>query len=438
MRIAQLVPGSGGGFYCENCLRDLSLVKAMEKKGHEVVMVPMYLPPQGNSERTARQSPIFFGGINVYLQQRFALFRRTPRWIDGFLDGRKLLGWAGRMAHMTRACALGETTISMLRGEDGRQVKELERLVRWLGRDEHKPDVVCLSNILLAGLAGRIKAELSVPVVCLLQDEDAFVDALAEPYAQQAWDIIAERARDIDAFIAVSRYYADVMGEKLDVNSARMHAVYMGVSLDGHECARAEASRPTIGYLSRMCADKGLDTLAEAFVVIKRNERLSDARLRIAGGKTGNDEDFVGEICRRLGSVGLSDDVEFLSDFDQVARFEFLRTLSVLSVPEKRPVACGLYVLEAMAAGVPVVQPASGVFGELLEITGGGILCEPNNPEALAEAIERLLLDPDYARALGDRGRESVFEKFNIGRTADEIVGIYEQLVGEFERNGYA
>jgi len=85
----------------------------------------------------------------------------------------------------------------------------------------------------------------------------------------------------------------------------------------------------------------------------------------------------------------LADDVEFLSDFDLKAKLAFLQTLSVLSVPEKHPVSCGLYVLEALAAGVPVVQPESGVFPELLKMTGGGVLCEPNNAEALAAALVR-------------------------------------------------
>jgi glycosyltransferase involved in cell wall biosynthesis len=101
-------------------------------------------------------------------------------------------------------------------------------------------------------------------------------------------------------------------------------------------------------------------------------------------------------------------------------------------------VAYGLYVLEALAAGVPVVEPASGVFPELLEMTGGGLLCEPNDPVALAAALEKLLLDPDYARKLGRQGKDAVSEKFNIEQTAAELVRIYGQLHGSLSEDDYA
>ena len=431
MKIAHITPGSGDNFYCENCLRDLALIRAFGKAGHEIVMVPMYLPPAYDENEPVNRSPIFFGGINVYLQQRFGLFRKTPRSIDRLFDRGGLLRWAGRKAHMTTAKDLGETTISMLRGEDGRQVKELTRLVQWLGRPENKPDIVCLSNILLVGLARRIKSELGVGVVCLLQDEDAFLETLGQSQSDQAWQILAERAEDIDAFIAVSSYYASVIRQRLPAAES-VQVVHMGIGLDVYDFPLPEPETATIGYLSRMCPDKGLDTLAEAFVIIKKDERLRNARLRIAGGKTANDESFIDGVRRRLQSCGLIDDVEFLSDFNRDARLRFLQTLSVLAVPEKRPVACGLYVLEALAAGVPVVQPDAGVFTELLGMTGGGLLCEPNNANALAQEIQSLLLDRPKAQRLGKQGRKVVFEKFNIDGTAKEMVLIYEGIIRNF------
>jgi len=428
MRIVQITPSAGDSYYCENCLRDVALVKAMRKLGHDVLMVPLYLPLPIDESGLASKTPIFFGGINVYLQQKSGFFRRTPRWFDRLFDSPELLRWVGRKAGMTSARDLGQMTISMLRGEKGRQIKELNRLVKWLDTQDNKPDVVCLSNILLAGLARGIKQRLGVPVVCLLQDEDGFLDGLSSPYSEQAWQILAERAIDVDAFIAVSKYYADVMRQRLQLALERVYAVYMGISLDGCELRQTEPEIPTIGYLSRMCPDKGLDTLVDAFVHLKKNEKLKNARLRIIGGKRIDDEIFLNRIRQHLSSHDLIDDVEFQPDFDYNSKFGFLRTLSVLSVPEKQPVAYGLYVLEALAAGVPVVQPSSGVFPELLEMTGGGVLCEPNNATALAAAMEPLLLEPDYARQLGKRGRDAVFEKFNIEQTAKEMVRIYGEI----------
>lgn len=432
MRIVQIVPGTGDSFYCENCLRDVSLVKALRKQGHDVLMVPMYLPVLIGEGELAGNAPIFFGGINVYLQQKSGFFRRTPRWVDRLFDSPKLLRWVGRKAPMTSARDLGQTTISMLSGEQGRQVKELNRLIEWLGAQDNKPDIVYLSNALLAGLAKSIKARLGVPVVCLLQDEDGFLDGLVEPYSEQAWEMLTECADDVDAFIAVSTYYASVMQRRLRVGADRVRVVHVGISPDGYEMPRIEPGVPTIGYLSRMCYDKGLDTLAEAFVALKRNKKLENARLRIAGGQTGNDKVFVNQVQQQLQSLGFNDDVEFLPGFDRGAKLSFLRTLSVLSVPEKKPVAYALYVLEALAAGVPVVQPASGVFPELLEMTGGGVLYKPNDAAALRAAMERLLLERDYAHQLGKQGREAVFAKFNVDQTAEEVVRICNEVVQQF------
>jgi len=428
MRIIQITPSAGDSFYCENCLRDAALAKAIIKLGHEGLTIPLYLPLPSEQSGSTGISPIFFGGLNVYFQQKLAFFRRTPRWLDRIFDSPRLLKWVGRMAGMTSGRDLGETTISMLRGEKGQQIKELDRLVEWLDKQENRPDIICLSNILLAGLARAIKDRLGVPVVCLLQDEDGFLDGLASPYSQQAWEIISERAGDIDAFIGVSKYYTETMQQRLGLGPDRTFVVYTGIPLDGYESHGAGPEVPTIGFLSRMCPDKGLDTLVDAFLKLKKNEKLRNAKLRIAGGKRSDDEAFLKKIRQKLRSAGIIDDVEFLDDFDREARIAFLRSLSVLSVPEKQPVAYGLYVLEALAVGVPVVEPASGVFPELVEITGGGLLCEPNNVEALADAIGSLLLDQDKARRLGEQGRAAISEKFNIEQTAEQMVRIYGQI----------
>ncbi len=429
MKIVQITPGSGDNFYCENCLRDAALIKAMQKLEQDVILLPMYLPLQVDEKEIPRKAPLFFGGINVYLQQKLSFFQKTPRWFDSLFDSPGLLKWASRKAEMTSAKDLAETTISMLRGQDGRQTKELNRLVEWLARDENKPDIVTLSNVLLIGLAKPIKEKLGVPVLCLLQDEDGFLDGLRSPYTEQAWEIVAEQSRHVDAFIAVSKYYAQVMQQKLGIEAERHHIVHMGISLDGYIHRDAGPDRPTIGYLSRMCPDKGLDTLVDAFIRLKQNDKLKKTILRIAGGKSSADEPFLNKIRQKLDSHGISDDVEFLPSFDRLAKYEFLHSLSVLSVPEKKPVAYGLYVLEALAAGVPVVEPAMGVFHELLEMTGGGVLYGDNNAAALAAAIEPLLLDPDYAHKLGRKGRDAIIEKFNVERTAGEMIRIFERIV---------
>jgi len=429
MKIILICPGSGDNFYCENCLRDAALAKALRRLGHDVLMVPLYLPLQADKVEPVSNAPLFFGGVNVYLQQKLSLFRRTPRWIDRWFDSRRLLEWAGRKAGMTNARDLGETTISMLEGEHGRQVKELDRFVDWLAAEPDKPDVVCLSNVLLAGMVRRIKERLDVPVACLLQDEDGFLDGLSPSYAERAWAVVRERARDIDALGAVSRYYADVIQERLKVEPARMYVVPMGIELDAYKPAEGGPATPTIGFLSRMCPDRGLERLVDAFILLKRNAKLESARLRICGGRSAADEPFISRMRDKLAAAGVRDDVEFLDAFDRDARIEFLRSLTVLSVPEVRPVAYGLYVLEALAMGVPVVEPAIGCFPETLAITGGGILYEPNAAGRLADALEPLLLDAQAARRLGADGRAGLRKAFDVTQTAGEMIRVFEQVV---------
>jgi glycosyltransferase involved in cell wall biosynthesis len=434
MRIVQICPSAGDSFYCENCLRDAALVKALRRLGHEVLMVPLYLPLAADKTEPVSNAPIFFGGVNVYLQQKLALFRKTPRWIDRWFDARPLLEWAGRKAGMTSARELGETTVSMLQGEHGRQVKELDRFVDWLRTEPQQPDIVCLSNILLAGMARRIKERLGVPVVCLLQDEDGFLDGLTAPYAEQAWGMVRDRSGDIAAFLAVSQYYADVMSPRLGPHTARMQVSRLGIELEANAPDDREPVVPTIGFLSRMCPDRGLEKLVDAFILLQRGGKLPALRLRICGGKLICDESFVARLRDKLAATGLLADVDFLSAFDRESKLEFLRSLSVLSVPEERPVAYGLYVLEALAMGVPVVEPAIGCFPETLALTGGGILYEPNTAQRLAQVLEPLLLDPQAARRLGAEGRAGVARSFEIGQTAAQMVGIYEQIVQCMQR----
>jgi glycosyltransferase involved in cell wall biosynthesis len=428
MRVVQLIPGSGNTFYCENCLRDSSLFKALQKQGHDVLRLPLYLPIISDEFNCNSDTSIFFGGINVYLQQKSALFRKTPRWIDRIFDSPRLLKWVAGMGGMTEAEELGELTLSMLRGEEGRQVKELERLVTWLTSRE-PPDVIHVSNALLLGMVRRIKQELRVPVVCSLQDEDIWIDALPEPQRQAVWETLAQRAVDVDAFISVSKYYRNLMCDRLRISADRVHVVYSGIDLEGYEQANLATDPPVIGYLERQCREKGLNILIDAFIILKKSGRAPGLKLRVAGGKLMEDNPFLQQIRQRLVHEGLSDDVEFLPNLNYQERLAFLRSLSIMSVPAEHKEAFGIYVIESLASGIPVVQPRHGAFPELLEATGGGILCEPNDANALANALETLLLNPKHARELGRRGRKAVLENFGVERMAHDVLQVLEKVV---------
>lgn len=427
MKIAQLVPGSGNAFYCENCLRDASIITELQKQGHQPIVVPLYLPIVLETDNVA-EAPIFFGGINVYLQQKSSFFRKTPRWFDRIFDLPSLLKLAGKRSGMTQASELGDMTLSMLLGEKGNQAKEVKRLVNWL-KQSAKPDLVQLSNALLLGMARQIKKELGIPILCLLQDEDIWLDAMPEPLRTKLWETMSERARDVDAFVSVSEYYKGQMSHRLGIPSEKIHVVYTGIQTEKYKQSNLPYDPPIIGYLERQCKEKGLEVLAKAFAILKKDSRLKNTKLLVAGGMTPGDEPFVDSIKKYLTQSGVIDDVEFLPNLNINERIEFLSKLTVLTVPAEHKEAFGIYVIEALASGVPVVQPNYGAFTELMNILKGGIIYEPNEPEILAKELGSLLESPERAKELGNIGKKAVEEHFKIEYTAQKFVKLITSLV---------
>jgi glycosyltransferase involved in cell wall biosynthesis len=432
MTIVQITPGAGA-MYCGNCFRDNALVAALRRMGHDVTMVPLYLPLTLDEEDQSAGTPIFFGGINVYLEQKSALFRWMPGFLHRLLASRKLLGWAAGRTASTRATEVGDMLLSMLRGEEGRQARELDELIAWLKHHNH-PDAICLSNALLVGMARRLKTELTTRVICHLQGEDTFLDALPDSHRDAAWQLLKQRCADVDLFIAPSRYYGDLMTRRLNLPPGRVRVIHNGISLDGVEVRNPRAARdenrnqtaPVLGYFARMCKEKGLDTLVEAYILLKHRGKVPRLKLHIGGSCGPSDEPLVKELRRRLAEAGYIGEVAFLPNLSRVEKWDFLSALSVFSVPASYGEAFGLYLIEAMAAGVPVVQPRTAAFPEIIEATGGGALCEPGDPKSLADAIERLLLNPQQARTLGEAGRKAVSEKFNAETMAKENLKVLE------------
>lgn len=427
MKIVQIVPGSGGTFYCENCLRDSSLTKCLRTLGHDAMLVPMYLPVFTDEPDVGRDVPVFFGGINVYLQQKFGVFRKTPRWVDSLFDSRWLLKLAARQAGSTRAAGMGEMTLSMIHGAEGRQAKELDRLVTWLVEHE-QPEVVHIATIMLIGLARRIKEKLGVPIVVSMQDEHVWLDSLDKPYDRLCWEAISERTSDCDAFVSVSGYYADFMRERVGMPADLVQTVHIGIDTTGYEQAPLTFDPPVLGYLSKMTPSLGFGKLIDAFIELKKKDSLKRLRLRAMGGMTGGDKAFLAEMRGKLDSAGAGADAEFLPELDRASRQEFLDSLSVLCVPIEEGEAFGSFLIESWAAGVPVVMPKVGGFVELIEATGGGIMYDARNG-SLSGTLESLLCDPERARELGKAGRAGVADRFTIRHMAENTLKIYGKIL---------
>jgi len=428
VKIVHLVPGSGGTFYCENCLRDTSVVDGLRRRGHDVVMVPLYLPLFGHDPSHAGDAPIFFGGINTWLQEHLPLFRHTPRWVDRFFDSEALLKAAAGRAGSTSPKSLGPMTVSMLRGEEGHQAKELERLAEWLAATV-APEVVHISNALLLGLARRIKESTGAVVVCSLQDEAPWVDAMDPPWPERVWSEISDRAGDVDLFLSVSQWYAGVAARRIGLRSEDIRVVPIGIDAAAYLPPHPATDPPVLGYMARESVGEGLGLLAEAWFRLRQKGHPA-LKLKVTGGRTAEDLPLHRRVKKLADDAGAAGDLEFVDDFTWESRRRFLSTLTLFSVPGTAQAAFGLHVLEALAAGVPVVQPKAGAFPELIAATGGGVLFEPGDLDSLVTGLDGLLRDPDRARGLGDRGRAGAREHYHLEKMSDRFVALYEEVAG--------
>ncbi len=428
MKIVHMIPGSGGTFYCQNCLRDSELIRALKFYGHDILMSPMYLPLSIDNEVKTSDTPIFFGAINVYLEEKIPFSRYIPRWIEKLLDSPVLLKYAAKKSESTRAEGLEEMTISMLRGEDGRQASQLDHLIDFL-KKEIKPDVVHLSNALLLGLAHRLKNDLGTTVVCSLQDENEWIDPMRAEYRDTVWNLMAEKAADVDRFIAISRYYEHKSKALMKIPDDKISIVSGGINLDGYEYSGLPMNPPVIGYLCRLSEYFGLGILADAILRLKNEERFRDLQFHVTGGYNADDKKFIQGIRREFYRLGFENDLVIYEKFDKASRTNFLKALTLMSVPVPAGEAFGTYQVESLAAGVPIVQPNVGGYPEFIEATGGGIIYEPNDSEHLADAIESLLVNPSKIAEMGATGNKVVLEKYSIDEMAKNIIYIYETAV---------
>jgi glycosyltransferase involved in cell wall biosynthesis len=427
MKIAYVTPGHGLQFYCQNCFRDTALLQSLATLGHEVTKVPMYLPSGMETGADVAVTPVFYGAVNIYLKEKLPFYRSAPVWMERLLDSPSLLHLASKKAGSTRPAGLEEMTLSMLEGEKGHQASELDHLVQHL-QQKVAPDVVHLSNALLLGLAHRLKEDLGAGVVCSLQDENEWVDPMGKEYRSKVWNLMAERAVYVDFFVTASQYYADLVQKKLKLPVDRIKVIYGGIDLEGYEKSTLPLDPPVIGYMCRLSEYFGLGILVDAFLELKKENRFRDLKLHLTGGYSGDDKPFLNGQMEKIREHGFKDDITLFDDFSKAGRISFLKSLTLLSVPVPAGEAFGAYQVEALAAGVPVVQPNVGCYPEFVKKTQGGLIYEPNTGEKLAEALSSLLIDQDKIRKLGDQGRRVVLEDFSMDRMAKNIAGIYEDV----------
>ena len=434
MRILSITAGAAG-MYCGSCLRDNALAAELLARGHDVTLLPIYTPTL-TDEPNMSAPRVFFGGISVYLQQHLWLFRQLPAFADRLWDSVPALRAAtSRKSIATDARLLGDLTISMLQGLEGRQAKEFRKLIDWL-KGEPPPDIIQLPNSLLISLAEPLRTVLDRPVCCTLQGEDLFLETLPAAPRERALSLIREQARQVDMFLAVSDFYACKMASYLGIARTRVRTVPLGIRLDGFAPRREYrglfgATGYTVGFLGRISPEKGLHRLADAYLRLRARGALAGARLEAAGYLAAEHRGYLADIEHRFASAGLQAEFSYRGAPDRDGKMAFLRSLDLFSMPATYDEPKGLPVIEAMAAGIPVVQPRRGSFIEIVERTGGGLLVPPDDLDALGDAIQQVSADPSLAGRLGRAGRTGVERLYTAMTMADAAVAAFEEVIAD-------
>ena len=427
VKVAYLTAGAAG-MYCGSCMRDNTLAAALRSLDVDVQLIPTYTPIRTDEDNVSVDH-IAYGGINVYLQQRFALFRWLPAWMDGWIDRPWVINRFVDGNIETDASHLGDLAVSMLRGTHGYQRKEVRKLVAWL-KSEVQPDLINLSNMLIGGCIPALQEALNIPILVTLQGDDIFLDELPEPQKSQAFEEIRQLVQHVDGFIVFSQFYAEYMGEYFGIPADKFHIVPLGIDTRDFQAEPPLVERvPTVGYLARLAPEKGLHRLVDAFLLLREHHGMDDAHLLIAGWLGGSNKAYAQEQFHRLESAGLAASFEYVGEVDRQGKLDFLHNIDVLSVPTVYHDPKGLFALEALAAGVPVVLPEHGAFTELVTATAGGQLVRPGDAEHLADTLFELLLDRGRCRDLGRTGRDIVHAKFNAQSAARATLDVYQQFL---------
>ena len=427
MKILYLT-GGAGRMYCGSCLRDNALATELIARGHDVLLLPVYTPTF-TDEPNVSQNRVVLGGISAYLEQYVPLFRKTPAWLDGLWDSSWMLDLASRRSISTNPKMLGEMTVSVLKGEDGFQRKEIRKLIGWL-KTQPLPDVINLPYSLLLGLAGPLKRELNRPICCTLQGEDLFLDSLREPYRAQALELIRSHIDQVDLFLPISEFYAEFMPGYLGIPTEKMRVVPIGINLQGFDLAERKANRSfTVGFLGRIAPEKGLHLLTDAYKLLRCEMGMSEARLEAAGWMASDCKSYLRGIQQGIADCGLASELHYRGVLDRAQKIEFLHRLDVMSVPATYDEPKGVSLLEAMACGVPLVQPRRGAFTEILEKTSGGLLIEPDNAQSLANGILKIFQSRQLGDELGANGARGVREHYSAANMADRALEAYERVL---------
>ena len=427
--------------FCGSCMHDNALAKAMRAGGVDCLLQPVYTPIRTDEDSIAAED-VFFGGIHIYLLQRLPWLRFLPAPLRRGLDWPPLIRWATRKAGSTDPAHLGSLAVSMLQGAHGAQRDEVRRLVGWLA-EEIKPDAVILSNLLIGGALPAIRQQLpNAKLIVLLQGDDIFLDHLPADARAEAIRLCSQLAQHVDHFVLNSHFYAAKMGSLLNLPDEKIVLAPLSIDTAAFQRPHQTTSQLTkssatsgrltksehefrVGYLARIAPEKGLHRLVDAFVHLAPRPGNEQITLHVAGWLGQQNRPYFQSLRSRIQAAGLDSRFVYHGSPNLEQKVSFLRTLDMLSVPTEYEEPKGLFVLEALAAGVPVVQPDHGAFGELIQATGGGLLVAPDSQLELSQAIERLHRDPDLRQQLVQNGAAALAQRHKIEHAAEQLTALF-------------
>jgi len=403
-------------------------LRAIRKvKGTDATAIPLYLPPDETNIETGLDNNVFFGAISMYLREKVPFFRNMPLFLEKLVDSAPMLKMAANRAGTTRTEGLEDMTLNMIKGENAFPEKELQRLIKYLIKDG-KPDIIHLSNALIIGLARQLKERLNVKIVCSLLNEDDWIDEMVEPYQSRAWKLISQEAVNVDAFITPSNYYKELFIKKTGIKSDNFNVIPLAIDAGHLANVQQTNHAPALGYFCRISSQNGFDKLIDAFINLKSKNKLPGLTLHITGGFTGDDKPFIKEQIKKIKEHGLLNYIRRYSEFQGESKQEFFSNIDIMSVPVRKYDGYGLYILEANAAGIPVIQPATGAFPEIIEKTMGGVTYSPDTVEGLSDALLKLFNDNDLRKQLGESGKEKVSKELSLEKMADALSEVYNSI----------
>ena len=363
--------------FCGSCMNDNAVARELINAGHDCVLMPVYTPIRTDVEDMSVDR-VFLGGVNVYLSQKLGAFRLLPRWMTGWLDHPWLVKALTSKAGTTSPELLGQLTLSMLDGLAGRQRKEFEDLLIFL-QTNVRPEIILLTNLLIGGVIPQMATNADVWV--MLQGDDIFLDSLSESDRREVIAKMRGLVGHVKGFLCHCSTYAHFMQELFAIPPQKMHVVPLGVATRDFIESQGEASsrekkttseQPKIhlGYLARMAPEKGLHRLVDAFIELKRNPRWESLRLELAGWMGPQHAKYWKEQQNKLSRAGLDGQWNYAGTLDRNQKVRYLKSLDLFCVPTEYADPKGIFLLEAVAAGLPYVMPDHGAFPEVHQRLG--------------------------------------------------------------------